>query len=137
MARTLVRFDETHLNRDWDSDEFVGVCCLLRRVSPQAQVSRGVFPWGERPRRTFEVNKMMGWNLDGGAWLGMGFGMLLWLALGVIVVWLIVRGLIALERTRTDGPPRSGADEILRERFARGEIDGEEFERRLGVLHGK
>ena len=39
---------------------------------------------GERPRRTFEVNKMMGWNLDGGAWLGMGFGMLLGLVVFVL-----------------------------------------------------
>jgi putative membrane protein len=80
---------------------------------------------------------MMGWNLDGGAWLGMGFGMLVWLVLGVIAVWLIVRGLIALDRTRTDGPPRSTPDEILRERFARGEIDAEEYERRLTLLHSK
>lgn len=78
---------------------------------------------------------MMGWNWDGGAWLGMGFGMVLWLVLGVVVVWLIVRGLIALERTRTDSTPRSGPDEILRERFARGEIDADEFERRLALLH--
>lgn len=80
---------------------------------------------------------MMGWNWDGGAWLAMGFGMLLWLVLGVVVVWLIVRGLTALERTRMDGPARSGPDEILRERFARGEIDADEYERRLSVLHGK
>lgn len=80
---------------------------------------------------------MMGWNLDGGAWLGMGFGMLVWLVLGVIVVWLIVRGLIALERTRAEGPARSAPDEILRERFARGEIDAEEYERRLTLLHSK
>ena len=78
---------------------------------------------------------MMGWNLDGGAWLGMGFGMLLWLVLGVVVVWLVVRGLMALERTRPGGTPSSGPDEVLRERFARGEIDADEFERRLALLH--
>lgn len=78
---------------------------------------------------------MMGWNTDGGAWLGMGFGMLVWLILAVVVVWLIVRGLIALERTRTGGTPSSGPDDILRERFARGEIDAEEFERRMALLH--
>ena len=82
-----------------------------------------------------EVMEVMGWNWDGGAWLGMGFGMVLWLVLGVVVVWLIVRGLIALERTRTGSPPSSGPDEILRERFARGEIDADEFERRLALLH--
>jgi putative membrane protein len=80
---------------------------------------------------------MMGWNWDEGAWLGMGVGMLLWVVLGVVVVWLIVRGLIALERTRSDRPTASGPDDILRERFARGEIDAEEFERRLTLLRSK
>jgi putative membrane protein len=80
---------------------------------------------------------MMGWNVDGGAWLGMSLGMLVWLVLAVVVIWLIVRGLIALERTRTEGGANSRPDEILRERFARGEIDPDEFERRLALLHGK
>ena len=80
---------------------------------------------------------MMGWNWDGGAWLTMGFGMIVWLVLGVVVVWLIVRGLSAIERTRSDGAPKATPDEILRERFARGEIDADEFERRLSLLHSK
>ena len=80
---------------------------------------------------------MMGWNLDAGTWLGMGVGMLVWLVVGVVVVWLIVRGLIALERPRTDASGTPKPDEILRERFARGEIDADEFERRLTLLHGK
>jgi uncharacterized membrane protein len=80
---------------------------------------------------------MMGWNWDGGAWLGMGIGMLLWLVFAVAIVWLVVRGLTELERRRADGSNRSAPDDILRERFARGEIDAEEFERRLTLLHGK
>jgi putative membrane protein len=80
---------------------------------------------------------MMGWNSDGGAWLGMGLGMVLWIVLAVVVIWLVVRGLTALERTRTDAPGTPKPDEILRERFARGEIDAEEFERRLTLLHSK
>jgi putative membrane protein len=80
---------------------------------------------------------MMGWNWDGGAWFGMGLGMLLWLVVGVIVVWLLVRGLIALERPRTDSAHREEPEEILRARFARGEIDAEEYEHRLTLLRGK
>jgi putative membrane protein len=80
---------------------------------------------------------MMGWNWDGGAWIGMGIGMLLWLAFAVAIVWLVVRGLTELERRRPDGSNPSAPDDILRERFARGEIDAEEFERRLTLLHGK
>jgi putative membrane protein len=80
---------------------------------------------------------MMGWNWDGGAWLGMGIGMVVWLVVAIAIVWLIVRGLMALERRGTDNSGRSAPDAILRERFARGEIDAEEFERRLTLLHGK
>jgi putative membrane protein len=82
-----------------------------------------------------EVIVMMGWNLDAGAWLGMSFGMVLWFALAVVAAWLVVRGLMALERSRTDGTSAPRPEEILRERFARGDIDADEFERRLTVLH--
>ncbi len=75
---------------------------------------------------------MMGWNWDGGTWVAMGLGMLVWLVVGVIVVWLVVRGLLALERPRADG--RSAPEEILRDRFARGEIYSDEYERRLALL---
>jgi putative membrane protein len=80
---------------------------------------------------------MMGWNWDSGAWLGMGIGMLVWLVLAVAIVWLIVRGLTVLEGRRPDGSNWAAPDDILRERLARGEIDAEEFERRLTLLHGK
>jgi putative membrane protein len=77
---------------------------------------------------------MMGWNWDGGSWVVMGLGMIVMLVIAVIVVWLVVRGLIALERPRTEGSRRSEPEEILRERFARGEIDSDEYERRLALL---
>lgn len=80
---------------------------------------------------------MMGWNWDGGSWAVMGLGMLVWLVIGVVVVWLVVRGLAAFERSRTDGPQSSDPEEILRERFARGDIDTEEYERRRALLRTK
>jgi uncharacterized membrane protein len=43
-------------------------------------------------------------------------------------VWLIVH------RSGPQGPPRSTADELLRERFARGEITQEQFEAAKKVL---
>jgi putative membrane protein len=80
---------------------------------------------------------MMGWNWDDGAWLGMGIGMLVWLVFAVVIVWLVVRALTALDRRGSDGRNQAAPDEILRERFARGEIDAEEYERRLTILHGR
>ncbi|HTV62196.1 MAG TPA: SHOCT domain-containing protein [Verrucomicrobiae bacterium] len=65
-----------------------------------------------------------GWN----AW-GMGLGWLFWLAVIVAVVALIVY--IA----RQPSPPANkSAEEILKERFARGEISKEEYEERLKTL---
>jgi putative membrane protein len=74
-------------------------------------------------------------NWDAADWLAMSLMMLLfWGLLTGLVVW-------AVRNLRTGGesvPPRdeSGrADEILAERYARGEIDEVEFQRRRGLLH--
>lgn len=65
---------------------------------------------------------MYGWDVAGlgGWWMLAGMGIL---ALAVVgSVWLIVH------RPLSGGTPRSSSDEILRERSARGELSGEEFE---------
>ena len=66
---------------------------------------------------------MMGWGMDAGAWIWM----LVWIVGLVAMVWLIVR---ADRRAPADDP-----DEILRARFARGEISADELERARLVLH--
>lgn len=74
---------------------------------------------------------MMWGPWDGGWWgFGMGLGMLLFFA-------LIVVGIVLLLRPATGSEPRREHDralEILNERFARGEIDREEYEERRRVL---
>ncbi|HLE59860.1 MAG TPA: SHOCT domain-containing protein [Candidatus Limnocylindria bacterium] len=60
--------------------------------------------------------------------LGMAFSTLLPLIVIVLVVWLVVRAL-----PRRDGGGDS-AEEVLRRRFASGEIDADEYQRRLEVL---
>ncbi|HXF71071.1 MAG TPA: SHOCT domain-containing protein [Actinomycetota bacterium] len=55
----------------------------------------------------------------------------LWLAFLALIVAGIV---LLLRRPEADG--RTEARRILEERFARGEIDEEEFRRRLEVLSG-
>lgn len=66
---------------------------------------------------------------DGFGWWGIVM-MITVLALLVVVVWAVV------QRTSASGPRRGrDAADILGERFARGEIDAEEYERRLDVLH--
>lgn len=75
----------------------------------------------------------MMWDGGGWGWFPMGLGMFLfWGAIIWFAVWLIRRS----DRGHSDQPPTPDARDILRERFARGEIDEEEFERRKKVLTG-
>lgn len=68
-----------------------------------------------------------------GGWGGFGLFHLLWWALLIVAgVWL-VRWLIGVGR-RNDEPPADRALQLLRERFARGEIDADEFEARKREL---
>ncbi len=75
---------------------------------------------------------MMWGPWDGGWWgFGMGLGMLVFLGLIAVGIVLLVRGSAAPSEPRRE---RSRALEILDERFARGEIDREEYEERRRVL---
>lgn len=80
------------------------------------------------------MNPMWGW--DGGGW-GMGWGVfglmhLLWVVLLVVVVAAIFRALLG----DRGGMRRDSALDILRERYARGEIDHAEYEERRKKLKG-
>jgi putative membrane protein len=71
---------------------------------------------------------------------GWGFALM---AVGTVLFWtLIVLGVIAVARYLLSGGDRLPAErptpeELLAERFARGEIDEQEYRRRLDTLHGK
>jgi putative membrane protein len=71
---------------------------------------------------------MWGYGFSWGGMLMMSFGMILWIALLVVLVWAVIRWLE--RRTSTATPPVAGpsALEILQQRYARGEIDTETFE---------
>ena len=71
-------------------------------------------------------------HMSGWAWVLMGFGsVLVWAAL--------IFGIVMLVRYWRGGSPfaaggRAGAEEVLAQRFARGEIDEAEYRQRLAVL---
>jgi putative membrane protein len=71
-----------------------------------------------------------GW-VGGGFWLLIGF--LLLIALIVLVVWAVT-SLSRTGRPATHDPSRPTPNEILRERFARGEITAQQFEDAKKVL---
>lgn len=78
---------------------------------------------------------MWGWGPGWAGWLVMVLFMLVfWGGLIVLAVWAI-RSFSPGRGERSTNPP-GGAMAILEERFARGEIDREEFESRKAGLEG-
>lgn len=77
---------------------------------------------------------MHGWD---GGW-HMGWWMIWWWILGVALVVLVFRLLVGAGRGPTDGrPSRDSAEEILKRRYASGEIDRETYQRMAADLRGE
>jgi putative membrane protein len=74
-----------------------------------------------------------GWGWDGGGGFWLLIGLLLLIALIVLVVWAVMH-FSRTGRAVTHDPLRPTPNEILRERFARGEITAQEFEDAKKVL---
>ena len=71
---------------------------------------------------------MEGW--DGGwMWLWGSLMMIFWVVVIGVAVWLVTRGQDRGTRERSDRPR-----EILAERYARGELDTDEYHERLEAL---
>jgi putative membrane protein len=78
---------------------------------------------------------MGGWGIFG--WLMMITQILFWGGLLAVIIWAVMR--IFPNRRAEGGGSEDRADsaeEILRARFARGEIEDEEYERSIGILRG-
>jgi putative membrane protein len=69
----------------------------------------------------------MMWGIDNWGWGALM--MIVFWVLAVLLVWVLVRS-----GSRPQGPDTPDALEVLAERFARGEIDEEEYERRRRTL---
>ncbi|UGT72393.1 SHOCT domain-containing protein [Nocardia gipuzkoensis] len=74
---------------------------------------------------------MSGW---GYAW--MGIGMVVFWAVLITGFVLLVKYATQTGRTQPPGQPPPTAEQILAERFARGEIDRDEYLKRLETLRG-
>ena len=76
---------------------------------------------------------MMGWyvgdHMSGWGWVGMTLSTLLFVGLLVLAGLLLVRATRQQER-----PTSSTPEQLLAERYARGDIDEEEYRRRLATL---
>ncbi len=99
---------------------------LFTRVQAMAQVG-GTYDWNMGPG-------MMGnWGMG---WFGMFFMMVFWVLIIVGLIFLIKWLIQTTNREKTGGQMGSNAIEILKERYARGEIDKAEFETKKKDLSG-
>lgn len=79
---------------------------------------------------------MMGWYGDGPGWAG-------WIVMTLLMLafWaLLIFGGLAIYRSakrddRSAGSDKADAEQLLDERFARGEIDAEDYQQRRELLH--
>lgn len=84
------------------------------------------------------MDGIMGGTMGGGGWLWVLLPLLFWGGLLALAAWALIR--IFPIRGGGDGGSNfreESAEEILRKRFARGEIDAEEYERSLEILKGE
>ena len=77
-----------------------------------------------------QVCENCGDHMGGGWWWVMGVGWLVFLAAVVVLAVVLTR------QYRGPAPSRRRAHDLLDERFARGEIDEEEYHRRRDALQG-
>jgi putative membrane protein len=63
----------------------------------------------------------------GGHGWGMGWGWIIGLSILIAFIWIVVK---TINRNNRPAPPEKSAVDILKDRYAKGEIDKEEFDRR-------
>jgi putative membrane protein len=75
---------------------------------------------------------MMWWNGDwsGWAWFAMSVSTLVFWALVGVAIWAVVRSV----SSPSPRPTTPSAEEMLRQRYATGDLDDDEFARRLEML---
>jgi putative membrane protein len=64
-------------------------------------------------------------------WSGWGWW---WMTLAMVLVWGTVAWVVIIVARRTSGSVRRDAQDVLDERYARGEIDTEEYRTRRDAL---
>ncbi len=61
-------------------------------------------------------------------WNGMWFGGTFWIVIIVLIIWAVVNGSKRNQNLRQDFPHNESALDILKKRYARGEITKEQFD---------
>jgi putative membrane protein len=73
-------------------------------------------------------------HMTGWGWFAMSLSVVVFWGLVITAIVLLVR---YLSQARQSSPPPRRPEQLLAERFARGEIDETEYRDRLAALHGQ
>ena len=99
-----------------------------------------LWPWSQALAQT---GRYSGWNMGPGmmgnwgmGWFNMIFMFVFWILIIVGLVFLIKWLIQSTDRDKVSGFSGNRALEILKERYARGEIDKDEFESKKNELAG-
>ena len=77
-----------------------------------------------------------GGHMSGWAWFGMSIGMIAFWGLLIVLALLVYQAFSdSTAGGRGSGPTAADPRQILAERYARGEIDEDEYQRRLTTLN--
>jgi putative membrane protein len=87
--------------------------------------------WGDRQGWQMGPGMMGGWGMG---WFGGVFMMIFWVLVLVGLIFLIKYLIQSTNRVKSDAGGGNNALEILKERYARGEIDTAEFEEKKKAL---
>ena len=82
----------------------------------------------------FDGGMMGDWSVFG--WLWMLIPLLFMGAILALIIWTIARAFPGHRNNGPQEPRRESAEDILRDRFARGEIDAGEYDNSLKTLRG-
>jgi putative membrane protein len=88
-----------------------------------------------RSGRQEVVPMMGGCAMTGWGWLLMTIGVLGFWALVAVLAVALLRRPGQPDQPQPNQQPRRGAEEVLAERLARGEIEADEYRQRLQTLH--
>jgi Predicted membrane protein len=78
---------------------------------------------------------MMGWNGGMMGGYGIGLGIIGWLVQMGLIVALVYFVFILVRKATHSSTDNNQAEQILKERFARGEISQEEYQKMKEILH--
>jgi putative membrane protein len=122
-----LRFDKMKISKSITSGKITALALSLVLFSSAAALAQ----WGDNRGWHMGTGMLGGWGMG---WFGGIFMMIFWVLVLVGLFFLIKWLIQTTNRSKSDASSSNNALDILKERFARGEIDAAEFEEKKKVI---